>query len=72
MIISRKRLNHLIDEAVDKAREEMYTNERFNDIYRRMDDENHMMRQELDSLHRELANLAGAVAILNPNSKNRK
>ena len=72
MLISKKRLNALIDEAVDKAREEMYTNERFNDIYRKMDEENRMMRQELDSLHRELVNLSGAVARLNPKSKNRK
>ena len=72
MIISRKRLNALIDEAVGKAREEMYTNERFNDIYRQMDEENRMIRQELDSLHRELANLSSVVAQLNPKSKNRK
>ena len=72
MIISRKRLNHLIDEAVGKAREEMFTNERFNDVYRHMDETNRMMHQELDSLHRELAQLAGEIARLDPDYKNRK
>ena len=72
MLISKKCLNALIEDAVDKAREEIYINERFNDIYRKMDEENRMLCQELDRLRSELANLSSAVAQLTPKSKNRK
>lgn len=62
MFITRKRLNELLTQAADKAREEMLISERFNDIYRYIEDEKRTVQQELTELHRRIDAVAANIA----------
>lgn len=62
MFITRKRLNELLTQAADKVREEMLISERFNDIYRYIEDEKRTVQQELTELHRRIDAVAANIA----------